>query len=184
MGCHILNGFSLLLRNFLKAILHYDIHRTTTTLQWREENLKEFEGIITDKLNNAKKELAYIRESLSRKNNQERIWQVVVICRWKMALRLQKKSTWIRWPPGCKIYHPVGTLQSGSKTALMESAFSQASSFQKSVWELCHIHSTPSKPNWENNNLRFWTSCIAMSRPSFLRLWTGYFWGNSSGLKW
>lgn len=39
-------------------------------LRYSEDDLKEFEGIISDKLNNAKKELAYIRESLSRKNDQ------------------------------------------------------------------------------------------------------------------
>ncbi|HOY94750.1 MAG TPA: TraR/DksA C4-type zinc finger protein [Catalimonadaceae bacterium] len=43
---------------------------TEPQLRYSEEDLKEFEGIITDKLNNAKKELAYIRESLSRKNDQ------------------------------------------------------------------------------------------------------------------
>ncbi len=39
-------------------------------LRYSEDDLKEFEAIISDKLNNAKKELAYIRESLSRKNDQ------------------------------------------------------------------------------------------------------------------
>lgn len=39
-------------------------------LRYSEDDLKEFEGIISDKLNNAKKELAYIRESLSRRNDQ------------------------------------------------------------------------------------------------------------------
>jgi DnaK suppressor protein len=39
-------------------------------LRYSEEELKEFDLIITDKLSNSKKELAYIRESLSRKNDQ------------------------------------------------------------------------------------------------------------------
>lgn len=39
-------------------------------LRYSEEDLKEFEEIISDKLLNARKELAYIRESLSRKNDQ------------------------------------------------------------------------------------------------------------------
>lgn len=39
-------------------------------LRYSEEDLKEFEGIIAEKLANSKKELAYIRESLSRKNDQ------------------------------------------------------------------------------------------------------------------
>jgi DnaK suppressor protein len=39
-------------------------------LRYSEEELKEFETIINEKLTNAKKELAYIRESLSRKNDQ------------------------------------------------------------------------------------------------------------------
>jgi DnaK suppressor protein len=43
---------------------------TEPQLRYSEDDLKEFEGIISDKLNNAKKELAYIRESLSRKNDQ------------------------------------------------------------------------------------------------------------------
>jgi RNA polymerase-binding transcription factor DksA len=43
---------------------------TEPQLRYSEEDLKEFEGIISEKLNNAKKELAYIRESLSRKNDQ------------------------------------------------------------------------------------------------------------------
>lgn len=38
-------------------------------LRYSEEELKEFEAIINEKLANAKKELAYIRESLSRKND-------------------------------------------------------------------------------------------------------------------
>ena len=43
---------------------------TEPQLRYSEDDLTEFEGIISDKLNNAKKELAYIRESLSRKNDQ------------------------------------------------------------------------------------------------------------------
>ena len=43
---------------------------TEPQLRYSEEELKEFEGIIADKLANSKKELAYIRESLSRKNDQ------------------------------------------------------------------------------------------------------------------
>jgi RNA polymerase-binding transcription factor DksA len=39
-------------------------------LRYSEEELKEFEGIIAEKIANSKKELAYIRESLSRKNDQ------------------------------------------------------------------------------------------------------------------
>lgn len=39
-------------------------------LRYSEEELKEFETIINEKLANARKELAYIRESLSRKNDQ------------------------------------------------------------------------------------------------------------------
>ena len=39
-------------------------------LRYSEEELKEFEGIIAEKITNSKKELAYIRESLSRKNDQ------------------------------------------------------------------------------------------------------------------
>ncbi len=42
---------------------------TEPQLRYSEDELKEFDGIITDKLNNAKKELAYIRESLSKKND-------------------------------------------------------------------------------------------------------------------
>ena len=38
-------------------------------LRYSEEDLKEFENIIVDKLTNSKKELSYIRESLSRKND-------------------------------------------------------------------------------------------------------------------
>lgn len=38
-------------------------------LRYSEEELKEFEALINEKLSNAKKELAYIRESLSRKND-------------------------------------------------------------------------------------------------------------------
>jgi DnaK suppressor protein len=37
-------------------------------LRYSEDELKEFELIIADKLANSKRELAYIRESLSRKN--------------------------------------------------------------------------------------------------------------------
>jgi RNA polymerase-binding transcription factor DksA len=43
---------------------------TEPQLRYSEEELKEFEGIIAEKLANSKKELAYIRESLSRKNDQ------------------------------------------------------------------------------------------------------------------
>jgi RNA polymerase-binding transcription factor DksA len=43
---------------------------TEPQLRYSEEELKEFEGIIAEKLTNSKKELAYIRESLSRKNDQ------------------------------------------------------------------------------------------------------------------
>lgn len=43
---------------------------TTPQLRYSEEELKEFEAIIAEKLANSKKELAYIRESLSRKNDQ------------------------------------------------------------------------------------------------------------------
>jgi DnaK suppressor protein len=39
-------------------------------LRYSEDELKEFEVIIAEKLANSKKELAYIRESLSRKNDQ------------------------------------------------------------------------------------------------------------------
>jgi DnaK suppressor protein len=39
-------------------------------LRYSEVELKEFEVIIAEKLANSKKELAYIRESLSRKNDQ------------------------------------------------------------------------------------------------------------------
>jgi DnaK suppressor protein len=42
---------------------------TEPQLRYSEEELKEFEAIIADKLSNARKELAYIRESLSRKND-------------------------------------------------------------------------------------------------------------------
>jgi DnaK suppressor protein len=38
-------------------------------IRYSDEELKEFETIITNKLDTAKKELAYIRESLSRKND-------------------------------------------------------------------------------------------------------------------
>lgn len=38
-------------------------------VRYSDEELKEFEIIITTKLDTAKKELAYIRESLSRKND-------------------------------------------------------------------------------------------------------------------
>jgi len=38
-------------------------------VRYSDEELKEFELIITTKLDTAKKELAYIRESLSRKND-------------------------------------------------------------------------------------------------------------------
>jgi RNA polymerase-binding transcription factor DksA len=38
-------------------------------LRYSEDDLKEFETIISEKLSNSKKELAYIRESLSRKND-------------------------------------------------------------------------------------------------------------------
>lgn len=37
--------------------------------RYNEDDLKEFETIISEKLINSKKELAYIRESLSRKND-------------------------------------------------------------------------------------------------------------------
>jgi DnaK suppressor protein len=43
---------------------------TEPQLRYSEDDLKEFDAIIADKLGNAKKELAYIRESLSRKNDQ------------------------------------------------------------------------------------------------------------------
>jgi RNA polymerase-binding transcription factor DksA len=43
---------------------------TEPQLRYSEEELKEFEGIIAEKLANSKKELAYIRESLSRRNDQ------------------------------------------------------------------------------------------------------------------
>jgi DnaK suppressor protein len=43
---------------------------TQPQLRYSEEELKEFEGIIAEKLTNSKRELAYIRESLSRKNDQ------------------------------------------------------------------------------------------------------------------
>jgi RNA polymerase-binding transcription factor DksA len=43
---------------------------TDPQLRYSEEDLKEFDGIISEKLINAKKELQYIRESLSRKNDQ------------------------------------------------------------------------------------------------------------------
>ena len=39
-------------------------------LRYSEEELKEFDIIISEKLTNSKKELAYIRDSLSRKNDQ------------------------------------------------------------------------------------------------------------------
>jgi RNA polymerase-binding transcription factor DksA len=39
-------------------------------LRYSEEELKEFEIIISEKLANSKRELAYIRDSLSRKNDQ------------------------------------------------------------------------------------------------------------------
>lgn len=39
-------------------------------LRYSADELKEFNDIISDKLSNARKELAYIRESLSRKNDQ------------------------------------------------------------------------------------------------------------------
>lgn len=39
-------------------------------LRYSEDELKEFEVIIAEKLANSKKELSYIRESLSRKNDQ------------------------------------------------------------------------------------------------------------------
>jgi len=42
---------------------------TEPQLRYSDDELKEFEEIIAEKLNNAKKELAYIRESLSRKND-------------------------------------------------------------------------------------------------------------------
>ena len=38
-------------------------------LRYSEDDMKEFETIISEKLTNSKKELAYIRESLSRKND-------------------------------------------------------------------------------------------------------------------
>jgi len=38
--------------------------------RYNEDDLKEFDIIISEKIFNAKKELAYIRESLSRKNDQ------------------------------------------------------------------------------------------------------------------
>jgi len=37
--------------------------------RYSDEDLKEFEGIISEKLDNAKKELTYIKESLNRKND-------------------------------------------------------------------------------------------------------------------
>lgn len=43
---------------------------TEPQLRYSEEDLKEFDAIISEKLANAKKELTYIRESLSRKNDQ------------------------------------------------------------------------------------------------------------------
>jgi len=43
---------------------------TNPQLRYSEDDLKEFDGIISEKLLNAKKELQYIRESLSRKNDQ------------------------------------------------------------------------------------------------------------------
>ena len=39
-------------------------------LRYSDEELKEFEGIIHDKLDKAQKELDYIKESLSRKNDE------------------------------------------------------------------------------------------------------------------
>ena len=39
-------------------------------LQYSDEELKEFEEIIHEKLDKAKKELDYIKESISRKNDQ------------------------------------------------------------------------------------------------------------------
>ena len=42
---------------------------TEPQLRYSEEELKEFEGIIAEKHSNSKRELAYIRESLSRKND-------------------------------------------------------------------------------------------------------------------
>ena len=41
-----------------------------TRTKYSEEDLKEFEVLITDKLDRAKKELKYIKESLSRKNDE------------------------------------------------------------------------------------------------------------------
>jgi DnaK suppressor protein len=38
-------------------------------LRYSEQDLREFEGIISDKLSNAKKELAYIKESLTKRND-------------------------------------------------------------------------------------------------------------------
>lgn len=38
-------------------------------VRYSEEELKEFEGIINEKLDNARKELAYIKETLTRKND-------------------------------------------------------------------------------------------------------------------
>ena len=43
---------------------------TDPQLRYSEEELKEFESIIAEKLGNSRKELTYIRESLSRKNDQ------------------------------------------------------------------------------------------------------------------
>ena len=39
-------------------------------MRYSEEDLKEFDTIISEKLTNSKKELNYIRDSLSRKNDQ------------------------------------------------------------------------------------------------------------------
>jgi RNA polymerase-binding transcription factor DksA len=40
-----------------------------SSLRYSAEDLKEFDKIIAEKLDNARKELAYIKESLSRKND-------------------------------------------------------------------------------------------------------------------
>jgi RNA polymerase-binding transcription factor DksA len=40
-----------------------------STLRYSADDLKEFDQIISEKLENARKELAYIKESLSRKND-------------------------------------------------------------------------------------------------------------------
>ena len=45
------------------------IEKKEENLRYSEQDLKEFEAIINEKLNNAKKEFTYIKESLTKRND-------------------------------------------------------------------------------------------------------------------